>query len=62
MIGKTKAEIIRWGVDLGVDYGATWSCYDPTPGERPCGRCDSCLLRKKGFREAGVQDPTQYEP
>ena len=62
LIGKTKAEIIRWGVDLGVDYGATWSCYDPSPGERPCGRCDSCLLRKKGFREAGVQDPAQYEP
>lgn len=52
-----KAEIIRLGVELGVDYGLTHSCYDPQPDGRPCGRCDSCRLRAKGFREAGVHDP-----
>jgi len=60
LVGKTKAEIIRWGTELGVDYASTWSCYDPAPGGRACGQCDSCLLRKKGFREAGVADPTPY--
>ncbi len=60
LIDKTKAEIIRWGMELGVDYAATWSCYDPGLDGRPCGLCDSCLLRKKGFREAGVSDPTPY--
>lgn len=54
-----KAEIIRRGVALGVDYGLTHSCYDPV-GELACGRCDSCGLRKKGFVEAGVADPTRY--
>jgi len=52
-----KADIIRRGLQLGVDYGLTHSCYDPTPTGRPCGRCDSCLLRAAGFREAGVADP-----
>ena len=56
----TKAQIIRRGVDLGVDYTTTHSCYDPDPRGRACGRCDSCVLRKKGFAEAGVADPTQY--
>ena len=64
LIDKTKAEIIQWGTRLGADYALTWSCYDPvslTDGRlAACGRCDSCLLRKKGFREAGVDDPTVY--
>ena len=55
-----KAEIIRRGVELGVDYGLTHSCYDPAPDGRACGHCDSCLLRRKGFEEAGVADPTKY--
>jgi len=56
-----KAEIIRRGVELGVDYGMTHSCYDPDEKSgRACGRCDSCVLRKKGFDEAGVGDPTKY--
>ncbi|HEY1088861.1 MAG TPA: 7-cyano-7-deazaguanine synthase, partial [Archangium sp.] len=58
--GMTKAEIIRAGVAAGVDYGLTHSCYDPSPEGLACGRCDSCLLRKKGFEEAGVPDPTRY--
>jgi 7-cyano-7-deazaguanine synthase len=52
-----KADIIRRGLELGLDYGLTHSCYDPSPGGRPCGACDSCVLRAKGFREAGVPDP-----
>ena len=60
LIDMTKAEIIRRGTDLGVDYAATWSCYDPTAEGLPCGRCESCLLRKKGFLEAGLPDPTRY--
>jgi 7-cyano-7-deazaguanine synthase len=56
----SKAQIIRRGVDLGVDYGLTHSCYDPDGRGRACGRCDSCVLRKKGFAEAGVRDPTRY--
>ena len=52
-----KADIIRRGLELGVDYGLTHSCYDPSPAGRPCGSCDSCVLRAKGFREAGVADP-----
>ncbi len=59
LIAMSKAEIIRAGVALGVDYALTHSCYDPV-GERACGRCDSCLLRKKGFADAGVADPTRY--
>ncbi len=58
--GMTKAEIIRAGVGAGVDYGLTHSCYDPTPDGLACGRCDSCLLRRKGFLDAGVADPTRY--
>jgi 7-cyano-7-deazaguanine synthase len=53
----SKAAIIRLGLELGVDYGLTHSCYDPTSEGRPCGRCDSCILRAKGFAEAGVADP-----
>ncbi len=53
----TKADIVREGARLGVDFGLTWSCYDPTPAGRPCGTCDSCRLRAKGFAEAGVADP-----
>ena len=53
----TKATIIRLGLELGVDYGLTHSCYDPQPDGRPCGRCDSCRLRAKGFEEAGIPDP-----
>jgi 7-cyano-7-deazaguanine synthase len=57
LIHLTKAEIIRRGLELGVDYGLTFSCYDPTADGRGCGRCDACLLRAKGFAEAGVKDP-----
>ena len=60
LIHLTKAQIIRRGVALGVDYGLTHSCYDPDPQGRACGRCDSCVLRRKGFAEAGVPDPTRY--
>ena len=60
LIQLTKAQIIRRGVELGVDYGMTHSCYDPGPGGLACGHCDSCLLRKRGFAEAGVDDPTVY--
>jgi 7-cyano-7-deazaguanine synthase len=56
-----KTEIIRKGIELGVDYSLTLSCYDPTEGGKSCGECDSCLLRKKGFKEAGVADPTIYK-
>jgi 7-cyano-7-deazaguanine synthase len=55
----TKADIVRRGTELGVDYGLTHSCYDPA-GNLACGRCDSCALRRKGFVEAGVPDPTRY--
>jgi 7-cyano-7-deazaguanine synthase len=57
LIELTKAEIIARGAALGVDYALTSSCYDPGPDGRPCGACDSCLLREKGFREAGIADP-----
>ena len=57
LIALTKAEIVKLGQRLGVDYRLTWSCYDPTPQGTPCGRCDACLIRAKGFREAGVEDP-----
>jgi len=60
LLELTKAEIIRLGLELGVDYRLTWSCYDPTPEGLACGHCDSCILRKRGFEEAGVQDPTVY--
>lgn len=57
LIAMTKADIIRRGVELGVDYGMTSSCYDPDHDGTPCGACDSCLLRLKGFQEAGIVDP-----
>lgn len=57
LITMTKAEIIRTGLALGLDYGLTHSCYAPSDDGRPCGRCDSCLLRAKGFTEAGAADP-----
>ena len=60
LISLSKAEIIRRGLDLGVDYALTHSCYDPTPEGLACGRCDSCRLRLKGFVEAGVPDPVRY--
>ena len=60
LIHKTKAEIIQIGTALGVDYSLTLSCYDPDTEGRACGGCDSCLLRKKGFKAAGISDPTCY--
>ncbi|MCA8938499.1 MAG: 7-cyano-7-deazaguanine synthase, partial [Planctomycetes bacterium] len=57
LIDMTKAEIITLGTRLGVNYGNTWSCYDPSADQKPCGECDSFLLRAKGFTEAGLQDP-----
>jgi 7-cyano-7-deazaguanine synthase len=57
LIALAKAGIVRLAVELGVDLSLTWSCYDPAPDGRPCGACDSCVLREKGFREAGVLDP-----
>ena len=56
LISLSKAEIVRLGEKYGVPFGLTWSCYDPGTEGRPCGSCDSCLLRAKGFREAGVVD------
>jgi 7-cyano-7-deazaguanine synthase len=60
LISLTKAQIIRRGIALGVDYSLTHSCYDPDRAGAACGHCDSCLLRKRGFLEAGVADPTIY--
>ena len=57
LLRMSKADIIRQGTALRLDYGLTHSCYDPQPGGRPCGRCDSCLLRARGFEEAGIVDP-----
>lgn len=62
LISLTKGQIIQEGLRLGVDYGLTHSCYDPDPQGRSCGQCDSCLLRLKGFAEAGVKDPLEYAP
>jgi 7-cyano-7-deazaguanine synthase len=61
LVRLAKAEIIRLGVSLGVDYGRTISCYDPDTAGRACGRCDSCQLRRKGFADSGVPDPTEYQ-
>lgn len=61
LMEMTKAQIIQRGVELGVDYGLTLSCYDPGPDGIPCGHCDSCLLRAKGFSEAGLTDPARRE-
>jgi 7-cyano-7-deazaguanine synthase len=60
LIHLSKSQIIQRGVEIGVDYSLTHSCYDPSPQGLACGRCDSCLLRKKGFAEAHVPDPTVY--
>jgi 7-cyano-7-deazaguanine synthase len=60
LIAMTKADIIRSGLALGVDYGLTSSCYEPSPAGEACGLCDSCLLRLKGFAEVGAQDPIRY--
>jgi 7-cyano-7-deazaguanine synthase len=60
LIHMTKAEIVKQGLALGLDYGLTWSCYDPAPYGRACGLCDSCQLRVKGFAEAGIADPISY--
>ena len=57
LMTMTKADIVRKATELGVDLGLTHSCYDPDQKGRPCGRCDSCLLRRKGFEEAGIADP-----
>jgi 7-cyano-7-deazaguanine synthase len=57
LMAMSKGDIVRRGMELGLDYGLTHSCYDPTSDGRPCGRCDSCILRAKGFQEAGVPDP-----
>jgi len=57
LIALSKAQIIATGIELGVDYALTSSCYDPSPTGEPCGQCDSCLLRQKGFRENGIDDP-----
>lgn len=62
LLEMTKADIVRKGRALGLDYALTMSCYDPTPAGRPCGHCDSCLLRARGFAEAGVADPLLTEP
>ena len=60
LLHLTKAQIIRRGTELGVDYALTHSCYDPDAEGRSCGHCDACLLRLKGFAEAGLQDPLEY--
>jgi len=60
LIAMTKAEIIKKGVELGVDFSMTHSCYDPTKDGIACGRCDSCILRTRGFAEAGLNDPIKY--
>jgi 7-cyano-7-deazaguanine synthase len=60
LLHMTKAEIIRAGIDSGVDFSLTHSCYDPSPEGLACGVCDSCILRRRGFEEADIADPTQY--
>jgi 7-cyano-7-deazaguanine synthase len=60
LLHKTKAQIVRAGLEAGVDFSLTHSCYDPSPDGLACGACDSCVLRRRGFIEAGVQDPTKY--
>lgn len=60
LLHLTKAEIVRLGTELGVDYSLTHSCYDPSPSGVACGRCDACVLRRRGFEESGIPDPTRY--
>jgi 7-cyano-7-deazaguanine synthase len=60
LLHMTKAEIIRAGIEAGVDFALTHSCYDPSPEGMACGACDSCILRRRGFEQAGVPDPTKY--
>jgi 7-cyano-7-deazaguanine synthase len=60
LIAMTKAQIIQRGLELGVDYGMTVTCYDPSPDGEACGHCDACLLRLKGFAENGTPDPAPY--
>ena len=60
LIDLTKAQIITKGTELGVDYAMTHSCYDPDETGGACGRCDSCVLRRNGFNDAGIPDPTRY--
>jgi len=60
LLKMSKAEIIKTGLNLGIDYGLTWSCYDPASGGHACGQCDSCQIRLKGFQEAGFKDPITY--
>ena len=60
LVSLSKADVIRTGIALGVDYGLTLSCYQPDAGGRACGKCDSCRLRRDGFVQAGVRDPTPY--
>jgi len=62
LISLTKSEIIKMGTELGIDYSTTISCYDPTDSGDACGQCDSCLLRLRGFAEAGLTDPAPYSP
>lgn len=61
LINMTKAEIIRKGRELGVDFSMTSTCYDPLPDGRPCGQCDACILRQKGFAESGLEDPLLHK-
>jgi 7-cyano-7-deazaguanine synthase len=60
LMDKTKGEIVQMGLALGIDYGLTSSCYDPDDAGHSCGHCDSCLLRLKGFADAGSHDPVTY--
>lgn len=61
LIQMSKSQIIQKGIDLGVDYSLTHSCYDPVASGEACGECDSCLLRLKGFKDAGIKDPVRYK-
>jgi 7-cyano-7-deazaguanine synthase len=61
LVSMTKKQIIETGLALGVDYGMTITCYDPSPSGEACGGCDACILRLKGFSEAGVEDPVSYQ-
>jgi len=60
LVRMTKAQIIKKGISLGIDYAITHSCYDPTEDGLACGECDSCIIRRKGFEQAGINDPTHY--